>query len=183
MFLLQLLLSVCAAQAACPASAASLQSTLDSAQLSFSTMDGAAFKASTAEAESQAACLSDSVPAGVAARLHRALGLRAFVDSDEAGSRAAFAAARAIEADYEFPEALVPASHPVRQLYTQAAGAYASTSVVSTPKSGELQFDGTPGNRRPTERATLALLVESKGAVINSAYLWPGTLCSPTRPT
>lgn len=174
MLLLQLLLSARAAQAACPASAAGLQSTLDSAQLSFSTMDGAGFKAATAEAESQAACLSDSVPAGVVARLHRVLGLRSFVDGDEAAARTAFAAARAIEPDYAFPDAMVPPDHPVRQLYNQSAGAYASTSVVPAPQSGGLEFDGTPSNRRPSERPTLALLVQTNGSVASSAYLWPG---------
>ncbi len=137
-------------------------------------MDSTGFKTATTDAEAEAACLTDTVPAGVVARLHRVLGLRAFVDGDEAGARTAFAAARAIEPDYVFPDAMVPADHPVRQLYNQAAGAFSATSVVPTPATGHLEFDGTAGARRPSERPTLALLVQPTGAVKSSAYLWPG---------
>lgn len=171
--LLTLLATAALASAACPSSAASLQSALDSAQLAFSMMDSGAFQTATGEAESEASCLSDPVSPTVAARLHRVLGLRAFVAGDEAAARTAFAAARAIEPDYLFPASLVPADHPVRALYSQSLNASAATTELPSPATGHLQFDGSQGTRRPTQRPTLALLVDPSGAVKGSGYLWP----------
>lgn len=161
------------AAAACPSSDASLQSTLDSAQLAFSMMDSGAFSTATADAEAQASCLSDPVSTTVAARLQRVLGLQAFVSGDEGAARKAFAAARAIEPDYQFPDSMVPADHPVRQLYSQSLNASGASAELPVPAAGHLEFDGTAGTRRPTERPTLALLVDTRGAVSNSGYLWP----------
>ena len=126
------------ALAACPSSDASLQSTLDSAQLAFSMMDSSGFSTATAEAEAQAACLSDPVSPTVAARLHRVLGLQAFVAGDEPGARTAFAAARAIEPDYQFPDSMVPSDHPVRQLYGQSLNASAASTELAAPAAGHL---------------------------------------------
>ncbi len=170
---LSLLLGVTGASAACPSSAASLQSALDSAQLAFSMIDSEAFQAATTEAAAEAGCLADPVAPTVAARLHRVLGLRAFVSGDEAAARTAFASARAIEPDYQFPDTLVPADHPVRQLYTQAMFTSSATTPLSAPEAGHLEFDGSDSTMRPTARPTLALLVDPDGAVQRSAYLWP----------
>lgn len=167
-------LLVSTADAACPASDASLQSALDSAQLAFSMMDSDAFATATADAEAQASCLSDPVSPTVAARLHRVLGLQAFVKGDEPAARTAFAAARAIEPDYQFPGSMVPADHPVRQLYSQSLNASDASAELAAPAAGHLEFDGAPGTRRPTERPTLALLVDDRGGVSSSGYLWPG---------
>jgi hypothetical protein len=168
------LLIALSASAACPATASALESVLDEAQIAFSRMDSAGFRTSTDEVALDADCLSEPVTPALAARTHRVRGLREFVDGREDAARQAFAAARAIDPAYAFPESVLPGDHPARKLYADAAGLTVTTTQVPSPTSGRLDFDGAPAVVRPVERATLAVWVDGAGKVGGSGYLWPG---------
>lgn len=161
------------ALAACPATSADLTSSLEAAEAAFGDMDTAGFLTATNRATAEANCLTESVPRSLIARLHRVEGLRAFVDKDADRAARAFASARAIEPAYTFPEALVPAEHPVRTQYTAVDPAAGGVTTAATPTSGYLTFDGRNTISRPTERPSLAQLVADDGAVSQSRYLWP----------
>ncbi len=62
-------------------------------------------------------CLDQSLEPALAARLHRAIGMRLYLEHDLEGSERAFAAARASEPGYTLPEEIAPAGHPLHQAY------------------------------------------------------------------
>lgn len=160
------------AHAACPATPAELQATLNTAQSALEHLDQEAFLANTTLALAEASCLSAPTTPLQSAFLHRMIGIRAFVDGREAEAIQAFAAAYQLDPSYNFPESLLPAGHPIRALYANAASLSPSLSPVPPPVSGQLAFDGTISLLRPSSQPTLSQWVQSTGAV-NSAYLWP----------
>lgn len=172
-------LFVAVAAAACPATSADVQTALEDAEVAFGGMDLAAFRAATDRATEEVGCLSDALPRSLAARLHRAEGLRAFVDNDVVKATAAFASARAIEPRYEFPEALVPAEHPVRERYVQQDPGSGGEKVLAAPADGQIEVDGRPGAARPSARPVVAQWVKGDGSIPASAYLWPETPMFP----
>jgi hypothetical protein len=169
-----ILLLASLAQATCPSPPSAVEAALDSAQLAFRLMDRAAFATATDEVRRGLECLAEPVTPTLAARIHRVTGLREFVAGNDAAARLAFAAARAIDPSYSFPESIVPAGHPVHALYASATEVSAAVSAAPTPAQGHLEFDGTATPNRPGERPTLALLVGGEKVVSASAYLWPG---------
>ena len=168
-----MLLFVFSAQAYCPATGATLASVLDAAESALGTMNTPAFREATDVALADATCLGDSVSPATAARLHRAVGIRSFLDKDSQRVVEAFAAARAVEPDYRFPAALVPPDHPLRAAYDSATPANGGAAALPPPVAGRIEFDGTPSIARPTTRPTLALYFGGDGAPRASGYLWP----------
>lgn len=172
MFLL-LALEVIAA-AVCPAEPAALSASLDRAESAFNDMDERAFRQAVNDAAADADCLTQPIDSATAARLHRMVGLRAFVDGDEAAARLAFAAARAVEPVYAFPESFLPRNHPALALYGEAAQLSGAADAVDPPAQGQLQFDGQASLARPRAWPTVAVLVDPAGNAEHSAYLSPG---------
>ena len=168
-----MLLVVAAALAGCPATSADLTVALDDAEAAWSGMDTDGLRLATDLARAEAGCLAETVPRATVARLHRVVGLRAFLDDDEAKTDQAFAAARAIEGAYRFPEAFVPADHPVQRLYAAANPAAGSVTKLPVPAQGRLEFDGRASQDRPSAWPTLAAHIGDDGAMRKSAYLWP----------
>lgn len=168
------LLFLQAAFAGCPATTGDLVASVEAAEAAFGALDVAAFRAATNKVTAEANCLADSASRPVVARLHRIEGLRAFVDGDAARADQAFAAARAIEPAYVFPEALVPEGHPVRVRYTALTPQAGSTTALPSPTSGYLTLDARSSRDLPADRPTLLQVVGDDGAVRASAYLWPG---------
>ncbi|MFZ5478990.1 MAG: hypothetical protein ACOZNI_19625 [Myxococcota bacterium] len=170
-----LLLLAHLALAACPSKSVDVDTALDDAEAAFTAMETDRFRASVDLATEEVACLTDRPQRATVARLHRMAGLRAFVvEKDNARATSAFAAARAIESAYAFPVTLIPAKHPVAQLYASAADP-GTVDSAPTPASGHLEFDGRPGSERPMTRPVLVQVVAEDGSVTSSAYLWPGT--------
>jgi hypothetical protein len=161
------------AVASCPVPVGQLEGAVDSAQLAFTRMDAGAFRAASDVAFAGVECLAEPVPRATAARLHRLRGLRAFVDGDDPGARAAFSAARAADPAYRFPAALLPTDHPARALFDEATLGLEHRSFVPRPTTGALQFDGAPAGSRPSTRATVMVVLDGQGRVARSAYLWP----------
>ncbi|MDP2310031.1 MAG: hypothetical protein Q8P18_28695 [Pseudomonadota bacterium] len=158
----------------CPAHPATLEDSLDRAQLAFSRLDAAVFVRESDEVMREAGCLVEPIAPADAARLHRTSGLREFVSGREDTASEAFAAARAIEPTWMFPESFVPPDHPIRRLYDDARASSRAGVDAPPPALGHLEFDGVVSRRRPADRATLAVLVGPTGEVTDSAYLWPG---------
>jgi hypothetical protein len=159
---------------ACPASSADVVEALDDAERAFAALDLAAFRLATEAATAEVGCIEETLPRAMIARLHRMIGLRAFVDDDAVGASAAFASARAIEPMYKFPEALVPAGHPVRGRYEQQDPASGGEAPVPAPADGQIEVDGRPGAGLPRTRPSVAQWVRADGSVPESAYLRPG---------
>jgi len=168
------LLLVATAWADCSATTADLQLTMEDAEAAFSALDIAAFRAATDKANTDVRCLREVAPRPMVARLHRLEGLRWWADSDFARAHASFAAARAIEPGYAFPEAMVPTGHPVLVVYQESDPAIGGENPVPAPDQAVLWFDGRTSLDRPVTRATLAQLVADQGDVRASALLWPG---------
>ena len=162
------------ARAACPASPSALAASLDSAEAAFNELDSQKLHKATEDAQSQADCLTAPIDAATAARLHRAVGLRAFVDGDQDSARLSFAAARAADPAFVFPEDVLPRNHPARALYDQASQVAPVAMPAAPPSSGTLEFDGAPSLSRPAAWPTVAVLVGDRGEAAHSAYLSPG---------
>ena len=167
------------AAAACPARSADLDATLEKAEAAFAAMTAAGFRSAAEEAVAEAGCLTDRPAAATIARLHRVEGLAAFVDRDEERSQAAFSAARAIEPDYTFPDALVPEGTPAAQLYAAAVPMQDRGTLILPPHDGRVEFDGQQDSARPWYRPALVQVVRDDGIVIGSAYLWPRDTLPP----
>lgn len=145
----------------------------------------AAYKAEDADAVRQIAdtitadlpCLGEAVHPAVAAAIHRALGLRAFLDRRNPEAKPArlyFAAARNAEPNYTFPPDVVGPDDPVYREYVAVpVGAGRVDEVVpQTPR--KTYFDGTPTTRRPAEWPTIYQLLDERDRALATAYLMPG---------
>ncbi|MEQ1569501.1 MAG: hypothetical protein ABMA64_27945, partial [Myxococcota bacterium] len=169
-----ILLFATAAEGACPATSEDLLLALERAEASFRSLDLDGFRAATDEAAAQIDCVTDVMPRPVIARLHRVEGLRAFVDGDAVRASAAFASARAIEPAYQFPEALVPADHPVRSRYAQQDPASGGATPLDRPLEGQVEVDGRPNEPLPNTRPSVVQWVLGDGSLGTTQYTWPG---------
>lgn len=108
----------------------------------------------------------------VAARVHRVMGLRAFVDKDLSLATRAFAAARALEGTDTLPAAVAPPGHPVHEEYIGIDLATGQLDTLPPPREGALWFDGQQRSLRPTRWPTIAQWADPDAS--RTAYLWPG---------
>lgn len=161
---------VSAAHAAC--SATQLEAQLGAAERALTNVDLAGLRAATASALESVACVDTPLSPALAARVHRATGLRAFFDKDPDAATAAFAAARAADAAITLPDAWLPSAHPVRKAWTSAEGAAPGVSELSVPAEGTLVFDGREVLERPVARPTVAQW-RVDDEVRAGGYLWP----------
>jgi len=152
---------------------ADLASLLERAQASYGDLDVDGFNASMDEARTVLPCLKDGVTRHQAAELHRFEGLKGFLDGNPAQSTIAFAAARTIEPEYEFPETLVPAGNPVRDDYTAIDTAVGKTDELPPRAAGWIQIDGRQGLARSTAFPALIQLFDDGGSVESTDYLGP----------
>lgn len=163
------------AAAACPAHSADIDAALDDAEASYTAMDLDGFGAAVTTATAEAACLSDRPPRSTIAHLHRVEGLHAyFAEKDPDSAAQAFAAARAIEPAYVFPESLVPHGHPVAETYGLLDSKAVKSEPIAEPAHGRLEVDGRASATRPSNRPALVQVVDEDGSVAASAYVWPG---------
>ena len=150
-----------------------IKDALDAAEASYANLDLESFLAATEDIEGLIGCSEGPIGAALAARSHRLRGLRAFVDQDEERAKLAFAAARAAEPGYAFPESLLPPGNPVLDLYGAVPLSIGASEPVAEPLEGMLTFDGVRGDERPSAWPTVAqhVIGDTTSA---SAYLWPG---------
>ncbi|MBM4364981.1 MAG: hypothetical protein FJ102_02120 [Deltaproteobacteria bacterium] len=113
-----LLLSL-AAEAACPVQRtnAELREALDEVDRTWG-VDPAAFEAAIATERAMLPCMGRVVDTTLAARLHRAEGLAAFLARDLDTARRAFAAARAADEAITLPPEMAPEGGPLREAWS-----------------------------------------------------------------
>jgi len=151
---------------------ATLTGSLDAADAAWRAADESTFLLKMEEAHLQLPCLNEPVTPTLAARYHRNAGLWLYVSGDKEATARAFSSAKRVEADHALPADMLPAKHPIRALFDDAPPSTAA-APVDRPATGQLTFDGTPGDR-PTDAPTVAQLDNPEGGMVFSTYLQPG---------
>ncbi len=107
-----------AAEAACPVQRtnAELREALDEVERTWG-VDPTAFEAAIATERAMLPCMGRIVDSALAARVHRAEGLAAFLARDLDGARRAFAAARAADEAITLPPEMAPEGGPLREAW------------------------------------------------------------------
>lgn len=159
---------------AAPATQANLAGALLRAESAFGALDVEAFTRSMDDAIFLVPCLAEPVDVTQAARLHRLQGIRQFVANEEERAVASFAAARAIDPTYQLPVWLVPEGSAIRDLYGRMPVENGTKALVPAPVEGTLRFDGVESLERPTSWSSFVHVLDGHGAVLESAYLFPG---------
>ncbi len=167
-----LLPPVARAEEPCAASSAQLQDDADQAWSDYGSLDEDGFRAATDRMRAHLSCLVEPITRDLAASVHRLVGLRAATDGERDLAALAFAAARAIEPRWRFPESLFPKGHPLRALY-EAFPLDLATWAALPPSSAVVRLDGRTADARPTAWPTIVQVFSADGEVLKSAYLWP----------
>ena len=157
----------------CTATSAEVVTTEEQAENAYTALDEAGFRAASERLLGLLGCLTEPMPREQLAPVHRAVGLYYAASGDLDRARQAFAAARSIEPGWKFPESLLPAGHPVRTLYGSLpleGGTFEPLPVDAV----RVRLDGRVATARPTAWPTLIQIYAEDGAVLQSAYLWPG---------
>lgn len=157
----------------CPAGQAALVQEISAAEASFEQMDLPGFQRAEGRVREILLCLSEPLTPALAARVHRLEGLSSFIARDPARAGQAFAAARALDPAYTFPDTLLPPGHPARKLF-ESSGGQAETERVAAPGSGTLRFDGRESLDRVVGWPTILQRLDDGGGVAQTLYLWPG---------
>lgn len=160
------------ADAACRAETADLMRALGTAEAYFASLNADGFRRASDEAADLVPCMQEAVPTSLVAELHRVQGIRAFLDRDE-DAALWFAAARALEPDYAFPEYLVPAGHPLLATYSARQDA-SPVHTLHLPREGHLRIDGRHTLDRPVEVPAVVQHFDDRGRVLTTALLLPG---------
>lgn len=177
-----LLLLIPDLRAACevPVSLAAVTAELDVAELLYP--DGSPdavrdFLASTARIDAYVPCLGVVVTPAIAARLHRVYGLRAWLRRNEGGLDAAvyFAAARAVEPFYTFPETLLVAGDPELKAYALVEVNFPDTVELPAQSGRQAYVNGDPGYLASKAWPALVQWTDGGDRVLCSEYLLPNT--------
>ncbi len=127
-------------------------------------------------------CLTEPLTPELAAQYHRSQGYAAFLSGDRDAALLHFTASALVSPDYELPESLVPAAHPIAKLYDEGRGAQDPKEQLEQPAQGFLVFDGASTDLRPTARPTVGQYVDERGELAFSVALAPADTV-PAYPT
>jgi hypothetical protein len=177
--MLLLLLSQALAAPLCPASGAEVDATVAEAEAAFGQLDEGALTRALSDAMVEVACLREPIPPVVAARLHRAQALRAFVLGKDGEARRALHAATVLDPSGDFPLSLIPADHPIRGLRVAPAGQPAQSSVPPASDGLTVYFDGSATLSRPADRPTVFQVADAGGSMLQGQYLTADTALPP----
>jgi hypothetical protein len=177
--MLLLLTTLAHAAPVCPATATELDATAAEAESAFAQMDAAALAGALSDALAEVACMREPIPPVVAARVHRARALAAFVDGNDTEARRALYAAHVLDPAGDLPASAAPPDHPIRELLPRATTS-PSTATVPAPSSGyTVYFDGSATLSRPSDRPTVFQLGNARGEVVQGQYLPPEAVMPP----
>ncbi len=157
----------------CASTSRDLLTAEESALGAYGALDVDGFVAGAARVREVLGCLVEPVTRDLAAEAHRVIGLDAFISGDKERAALAFAAARALEPEWRFPESLFPPGHPVRAIYESFPLDQASWAPLP-PTSAVVRVDGRTADARPSAWPALVQVFGADGKVLASAYLWPG---------
>lgn len=157
-----------------PVTAAELQTTLDAAEAAYGRVDIDAFNASMDKARKQVVCVTEEINPSLAAELHRLEGMYAFANSAKDKAVAAFAAARALEPDYQFPTNIIPPGNPLLAQYEAREPICEQERIPPAKEGGKVRIDGQGQRRLPTEFPAIVQVIDPKGGDDITQYHWPG---------
>jgi hypothetical protein len=148
------------AEGACaaPVEPAAVATWLDEAETAFAELDIGTFIARTDAVRAALPCLAAVPPPALVARVHRLEGLRLFGERNVDSVRA-FAAARSLAPEYEFPPALVPAGSPILDDWRAMDLAAGAPEQLPEPVEATLFVDGRPSRTRQQNWPALVQLV------------------------
>lgn len=150
-----------------------LAAALDAAEQAYVSLDVPEFERAMTEVDFVVPCLEAPVDPTTAARLHRMRGLGRFAAGDRQGAEQSLRAARALEPQYEFPEAVLPKGFELRDLYEGIpAGAPATQRLPRAARGAITWFDGMATRERPVSVPALWQLVDGQD-VKQTVYLEP----------
>ena len=152
---------------------AQIIASLETAEAAFSELDVDGLKPATDRAAKDVPCVREVLSRSLAARYHRFVGLRAFVDREQAKAVSAFAAARTIEPDYVFPESFIPSGNPVMNSYQALDITVDEWAAFKEPTEGTIQLDGRLASQRSTRFPHLFQYLDASGAVTTTRYIFP----------
>ncbi len=163
------------AQADCPESvdALRIQETTDRATEALSRADADAYRAAHDEATGLIPCLDALVPVNLAAAVHRMGGVRAFLDRDLERAHVRFASARMLDPDFEWPDELLPPTHPIRAAYLELSLTGMIFDVPERPRGGIVAIDGRIGKGRLEGLPAIFQLIDNDGTPSDSRILQP----------
>ncbi len=156
-----------------PASAVRIEETTARATEALSRADADAYRAAHDEATALIPCLDALVPVDLAAAIHRMGGVRAFLDRDLERAHVRFASARMLDPNYEWPDELLPPSHPIRSAYVEVALTGMRFDVPVSPRRGIVATDGRIGQGRLEGLPTIFQLINNDGTPADSRVLEP----------
>ncbi len=148
-----MLVLVLAAGAACPVQRtnAELRDALDEVERPWG-VDPAAFEAAIVTERAMIPCMGRVVDAALAARVHRAEGLAAFLARDLDGARRAFAAARAAAPEIALPPEMAPEGGPLREAWAALPVAEYDQVLPLVDQGWSVWVDGVARVDGPTGR-------------------------------
>lgn len=152
---------------------AAFEGHLLSAERAFADLDPEGFVAGLEAASLDLPCLNSVLTPEVAAHFHRLAGLHKFTSGERAEAAAYLSASRRIDPDGAFPQDMLPASHPVLDLYEQPEVDASLERTVPKPRSGSVYFDGERGRHRPATVPTIFQLTDESGTVASTTLLTP----------
>lgn len=147
---------------------------LTQAMQAYGELDRTGFEAGLRKAKSTVDCLDEVIDSAAAAELHRATGLSAFLARDEDLAKTRFAAARALEPAYTFPDTVVPTGNAVHDLYQALDPTSSPIESLAAPAEGSIRLDGVPSRDRKTLLPVVFQRLDGSGAVAASTLLSPG---------
>lgn len=151
----------------------SIADSLEVAEQAFSDLDVDGFRMATDTAATRLPCVRQEISRELSARYHRFVGLRAFVDREQAKAVSAFAAARTIEPNYEFPETFIPSGNPVMNSYQALDVAMDEWETFTPPTEGSIHLDGRVVTQRSTRFPVVYQFFDGEGGILESAYVFP----------
>jgi hypothetical protein len=169
--LLMLTSRIALAQDCAPTTASTLQHLVDEALDAFEARDKDAYLERIGAAGAALPCLTEPLSAGLAADVHRGMGLQAFLVRDQQAAELSFAAARALQPSYSFPSTLVPPHHPVLEMYLALDPDSGSQIVMVPPSRGQILLDGHHSDERSSAFPQIAQYLDERGAVVWTAYV------------
>ena len=119
-----------------------LRQVLDTGESAFVARDKDGVRAASTDVTGLVECQSAPIAPATAARVHGLLGMNAWLDQDEDTAALYFAAARAADLDYLFPQTAVPETHPMRKAFDESSGAFALTTPLQPVETWTWFVDG-----------------------------------------
>jgi hypothetical protein len=169
------LLSPVAVAGDCPSSNTPQQigERLKTAQHAFGELDIDSFSFAMEEVSLMLPCLGAVPEPGLAAQVHRMVGVKLYADGRVGPARSSLLAGKALQPDYVFPDDLFPEGYALLDEWQELSATQTAVKRAPVPRGATVYFDGAQTRDRPIDRATLFQRMDAEGVMRNSVYLQP----------